>query len=75
MIFLLIAIETCELTSNPIFAHFNAYKGGLLKYELETIIIFRVKSFVPLIYGFGINQIQYIIRNSVFTDFDPYLGL
>ena len=50
MIFLL--IETYELTSNPFFAHFKAYKGGLCKYELETIIIFCVKSFVPLIYGF-----------------------
>ena len=51
-------IETSELTSNPFFAHFKAYKGGLCKYELETIIIFCVKSFVPLAYGFGINQIQ-----------------
>ena len=45
-------IETSELTSNPIFAHFKAYKGGLCKYELETIIIFCVKLIVPLIYGF-----------------------
>ena len=37
-------IETYELTA-------KAYKGGRCKYELETIIIFCVKSFVPLTFG------------------------
>ena len=36
-------IETSELTSNPIFGHFKAYKGGLCKYELETTNIFLCK--------------------------------